>query len=198
MVAAFCGHCGVKSEAEESFCVACGAALRRGAIETVEAKSDERTLLQHALKLLSSGQVPLAKGEIERLLEARPAWAVARAYLGIAYLRLNVVGNAREACERAVAEAPESFICHSKYAEVLARLGFYDQAMHQCDLALSGPSPDTASEMAARELREFCKEKGKGLFYRQVAPPSRLRLRNLVSRRPVPAGHPTPTSERGS
>ena len=139
----------------------------------------------------------LALGELELLVAARPEWAVGRAYLGIAHLRLNEVGNAREHCERAVAEAPESFICHAKYAEVLARLGFYDQAIRECDSALAATPPDTATEMAARELRAFCKEKGKGLFYRQLAAPSRMRLRNFAPHRHG-AGYPSSTTERVS
>jgi Tfp pilus assembly protein PilF len=108
-----------------------------------------------------------AIGSLEQLIAERPDWAIARAYLGIAYLRATRVADAREALEAAVQIAPASFICRSKYGEFLARLGFYDQAKDQLDVALSMPAPDNDSRYAAMELRQFCKDKSKGIFYRQ-------------------------------
>ena len=188
MVAAFCGRCGLRAEAEEAYCVACGTALRRAEAPRVADPSatelapsgDERIVLQHALKLLGGGEPLAAHGVLTRLCDENPQWAIPRAYLGIACLRLIRVADAREHCEVAIALAPDSFICRTKYAEFLAKLGFYDKAVAECDLALRFATPDMQSELAARELREFCKTKAKGIFYRELVYPSRIRFRNLL------------------
>jgi tetratricopeptide (TPR) repeat protein len=86
------------------------------------------------------------------------------------------VADAREDLEAAVRLEPESFICRSKYGEFLARLGFYDQAMRELDIALSLTAPDADSRRAAMELRQFSKDKAKGIFYRQTAYPKLGRL----------------------
>lgn len=204
MVAAFCGRCGLRAEAEEAYCVACGAALRRAespraneaAVESAPS-GDERIVLQHALKLLGGGEALAAHGVLTRLCEENPEWAVPRAYLGIACLRLIRVVEARDHCEAAIALSPDSFICRTKYAEFLAKLGFYDKAVAECDIALRFAAPDMQSELAARELREFCKTKAKGIFYRELVFPSRIRIRNLLPGRfQHPVTQPKPV-ERG-
>ena len=201
MVTAFCGHCGVRAEEDDAFCTGCGTGIRRSA-PAVEAEaaanrsSDDRIALQHGLRLLAGGDSASAKALLQKLVDEHPDWAVARAYLGIACLRLIQVADARDHCEAAVRLDPDSFICRTKYAEFLTKLGFYDQAMAQCDKALALPAPDQASEMAARELRSFCKGKAKGIFYRQIAPPSRIRARNLLPRRFLKNTQPNPV-ERG-
>ncbi len=186
----FCGHCGQPALEDERFCVACGGALRRPGAEAaaLEAVAEGPSLgpsavLGEAVAMLSAGDAAGACLALEQLLVERPRWPVARAYLGIAYLRVTRVADAREAVEAAVAEAPDSFICHTKYAEFLARLGYYDMAVREIDIALRLPTPDAASAHAARELRQHCVEKGKGLFYRQTSSPSQFRLRNLLPAR---------------
>ena len=147
---------------------------QRDADATVAAATvleEDGIALRYALDLLAKGDAKTAKVILLRLTEEQPRWAVARAYLGIAYMRLTEVADARVELERAVADDPESFICHSRYAELLARLGFYDKAMRQLDVALDLGAPDTDSRYAAMELRQFCKDKSKGIFYRELAYP---------------------------
>ena len=146
----------------------------------------ETIALRRAVDLLAKKDIKAAVFLLERLVSDDEGWAIARAYLGIAYLRATRVADAREQLEKAVAQAPDSFVCRSKYAEFLARLGFYDQAMVQLDHALANSPPDNDSRFAAMELRQFCKDKSKGIFYRNAAYPNlspRRLLRALTPRR---------------
>ena len=177
----YCGNCGRAAATGESFCVACGLRLRPVSISDGEASGatttanpafrDDQIALRHAVGLLAKREVATAVTVLERLCDERPDWAVARAYLGIAYLRVTRIADARAELEEAVRMAPESFICHSKLGEFLARLGFYDQAMRELDVALALPPPDSESFHAAMELRQFTKDKSKGIFYRQTGYP---------------------------
>lgn len=182
----FCGSCGQLASEGEAFCVACGQRLRQPteapseAPATQDASSREDAIaLRHALDLLASRQAPTALTVLSRLVAERPDWAIARAYLGIAYLRTLKIPEARDELEAAVRLAPESFICRAKYAEFLSQLGFYDQAMNQLDLALAHTAPDGDSRYAAMELRQFCKDNAKSLYYREFRYP-RLPLRKLL------------------
>lgn len=189
MGVSYCGQCGEGTRDAELFCIACGQRLRRPeeklprtpARETTEDElapvaNEDRIVLQHALDLLARRDAPTAVAILERLCAERPDWAVARAYLGIAYLRTTRVAEARWEVEEAVRQAPKSFICRTKLAEFLARLGFYDQAMAQLDRALLLPVPDIESHHASMELRQFCKDKSKGIFYRETGYPRLSRL----------------------
>ena len=182
----YCGSCGEAASSEESFCIACGLRLRPLSVPTGDASSTASTgdagfrvdqiALGHAVGLLAKREVATAVSVLERLCNERPDWAVARAYLGIAYLRATRIADSRAELEEAVRMAPESFICRSKLGEFLARLGFYDQAMRELDVALGVPPPDSDSYHAAMELRQFCKDKSKGIFYRQTAYPNLRRF----------------------
>ncbi len=177
----FCGSCGQLARDAESFCVGCGQRLRHGAeLPSASHESrDDAIALRYALDLLASRQAPIALTVLSRLVTDRPEWAIARAYLGIAYLRTMKIPEARDELEAAVRIAPKSFICRAKYAEFLCRLGFYDQAMNQLDVALAHPAPDADSRYAAMELRQFSKDNAKSLYYREFRYPS-LPLRKLL------------------
>jgi Tfp pilus assembly protein PilF len=127
--------------------------------------------------MLARNDVPGALAILEPLCADEPSMAIARAYRGIAYLRLVRVADARDELEEAVRLAPESFICRSKYAEFLGRLGFFDQAVAQLDAALAVSAPDLESRRAAIELRQFCRDKAKGIYYRHTGRP---KLSNLL------------------
>jgi len=204
----YCGQCGQGTRDAEQFCIACGQRLRRPEESPRQALADESTggelapvasedriVLQHAVNLLARRDASTAVAVLERLCAERPEWAVARAYLGIAYLRSTRVAEARWEVEEAVRQAPESFICRTKLAEFLARLGFYDQAMAQLDRAMLLPVPDIQSHHAAMELRQFCKDKSKGIFYRETGYP---RLSRLVPRRRTQQVASTVQPERGN
>ncbi|MEO6397127.1 MAG: hypothetical protein ABIP13_01550 [Tepidiformaceae bacterium] len=181
MTARYCGKCGQASSPEEAFCTACGRALRplavldgavaEGAPAAGSGFRDHEIALRHALGLLARREVSTAVSVLERLCQERPDWAVARAYLGIAYLRATRIAESRAELEEAVRLAPDSFICRSKLGEFLARLGFYDQALRELDIALALPTPDSESFHAAMELRQFSKDKAKGIFYRPTGYP---------------------------
>lgn len=173
----FCGQCGDAIQPGNRFCTSCGAALNASAITAGVAAGAADPRLRAACELLSRGDVAAALPMLDALCADDPANAIARAYRGVAYLRSTRVADARDELEASVRMAPESFICRSKYAEFLARLGFYDQAVAQLDAALALPVPDAESRHAAFELRQFCRDKAKGIYYRRTARP---RLSNLL------------------
>ena len=63
----------------------------------------------------------------------------------------------------------------------------FDQAVNHLDIALASEAPDAATEAAARELRSFCRDKSKGIYYRTTASPLRWRLSNFLPNRRGPA-----------
>lgn len=198
MAVTYCGGCGRPAPDGDAFCAGCGrqlvAATSNETTSARTASGEDAIALHHAVGLLARGEPRTAAVALERLCAERPQWAVARAYLGIAYLRLTRVADARVELETAVGIAPDSFICRTKYGEFLARLGFYDQAMAQVDVALKLQPPDSESRLAALELRQFCKDKGKGLFYRETAYP-KWPFARLFSKRPAPGRQPITSGE---
>lgn len=172
----FCGQCGEPAQPGSRFCTACGLALN-AVLNASAAAVPADPRLRAACQRLSRNDVAAALPMLDALCADDPSNAVARAYRGIAYLRSTRVADARDELEASVRLAPDSFICRSKYAEFLARLGFYDQAVTQLDLALALPVPDAESRHAAFELRQFCRDKAKGIYYRRTARP---RLSNLL------------------
>jgi Tfp pilus assembly protein PilF len=198
MPVTYCGGCGRPAADGDSYCTGCGRQLQVAAAPDARinraAEGEDAIALRHAVALLARGDHRTATVALERLCRERPEWAVARAYLGIAYLRTTRVADARAELEEAVRLAPESFICRTKYGEFLARLGFYDQGLAQLDAALKLPPPDSESRLAAMELRQFCKDKAKGLFYRQTAYP-KLRLGRLFAIKPVFRRQPVTNGE---
>ncbi len=201
MALKYCGHCGQSAQPEESFCVACGQKLRAPEVEpesvpesSVGVSRENSIVLRHALGLLAKNDAKAARVVLQRLCDEQPEWAVARAYLGVAHLRLTDVADARVELEEAVRLAPASFICRAKYAEFLARLGFYDQAAAQLDEALAHGAPDAESRHAAMELRQFSRDKAKGIYYRHSSYP-KLRLGRFSPARLV--GHSRPVSTQG-
>lgn len=172
----YCGQCGSAAGGGDAFCTACGRQLSAAGpaetpVPTPAAHDEALASLQTAVRHLQRHRPRDAAALLEQLRESHPGWAVATAYLGIAYLRLSRVADARETLEAAVALDPDSFICRSKYAEFLARLGFYDQAVRELDAALALHPPDAESRQAALELHQFAAQRCKGLVYRVPAYP---------------------------
>ena len=183
MTTRFCGQCGREAAIDDRFCTSCGhpcAAVEAEHAPPVGAAADGRNPLKAAVALLAAGHNEAAAAALEELVRGAPAWAAARSYLGIAYLRCTRVAEARRELEEALETAPRSFICLTKYAEFLARLGFYDQALERLDAALMGDAPDGLRASRQSELARFCKERVKGIYYRQTASPRRFRVRNLL------------------
>ncbi|MEO8540337.1 MAG: zinc-ribbon domain-containing protein [bacterium] len=178
----FCGQCGEAVQPSNRFCSSCGVALAAvapSATETAQAR------LRAGVELLARSDNEGSLAILNALVNDEPTFAVARAYRGLANLRLVRVGDAREDLEESIRQAPDSFICRSKYAEFLARLGFFDQAVTQLDAALLLAPPDVESKLAAIELRNFSRDKAKGLYYRPLRYPdfSRLKPRSLFGRK---------------
>lgn len=146
-------------------------AVDAGALEALAAAVDR----------IACGYPGEALSALEALCAAYPGWAVARAYLGTAYLGLARVAEARDELELAVGLAPESFICRLRHAEFLARMGFFDLAAVELDAALHVPAPDIGARDAALSLRAFCRQKARGLFYRET-PDLRSRLQPWLAR----------------
>jgi predicted Zn-dependent protease len=138
-------------------------------------------VLAGAVDRIASGFPTEAVDALQQLCAEHPDWAVARAYYGTALLGAHRVVEARETLEDAIALAPESFICHMRYGEYLARTGFYDRAAHELEIALHLPAPDTGARDAAAMLRSFCRQRARGMFYRET-PNLRSRLQPLLSR----------------
>lgn len=137
-------------------------------------------VLARAVDRIAAGFPAEAVNDLEQLCAEHPDWAVARAYYGIALLGIARVTEARETLEDAVALAPDSFICHLRYGEFLARTGFYDRAAEQLGIALHLSPPDTGARDAAAMLRSYCLQRARGMFYRET-PNLRSRLQPLLS-----------------
>lgn len=188
----YCPGCGVAAPAADAYCRACGTnlgpleAAGTSAPDSADEAADSAATLRRAHYLLVTGDVHEAVPLLEGLVAAHPQWPSLRAYLGVAYIRVARVHEAQLAIEAALEQAPEDFTARMAYAEYYARLGFYDKAVRELDLALGVGSPGSEPYRAAFELRRYCVDKSKGLFYRQtVLPrwPKALRLR----RTPRPA-----------
>lgn len=120
--------------------------------------------------LLVIGQVRDAIPLLERVAAEYPSWTAARASLGVAYVRVGRVHEAQDLIEGALAETPADFACQMAQAEYFARLGFYDKSVPYLNAALERASGEPEYR-AAFEMRRFCIDKSKGLFYRETALP---------------------------
>lgn len=143
-----------------------------------------------AVDRIACGFPAEALPSLEVLAAEYPDWAVARAYLGTAYVGVTRVEPAREALEAAVALAPESFICRLRFAEFLARMGQYGPAVAELDVALHVPAPDAGARDAAVALRAFCLQRAHGEYYRET-PDLRSRFQPWFARlmrRPAASG----------
>ena len=168
----FCGACGHTIHHTHFFCQSCGAKITLGASEASGLDHAATPGLSTAALLLSRSDFAKAIELLESLRDQHADSAIVRAYLGIAYLRACRVADAREELELAVKMAPESFICRSKLGEFFARLGFYDLALEQLDVAIGVTPPNAEAKLAALELRQHCREKSRGLYYRPLRYPS--------------------------
>jgi tetratricopeptide (TPR) repeat protein len=132
---------------------------------------DRLAALREAVDLLALERPAEAASRLETLVSADGSWAVARAYLGTAYLRLARVEDARVELEAAIEGEPASFICRVRHAEYLARMGFFDRAADELDVALRLPAPDAASRQDALMFRAMCARRSSGLYYRRTSLP---------------------------
>ncbi len=191
-IAAFCTACGAGADLDDRFCSACGNELRLPHLVASQmAPEVETDRLRRAHQLLVTGDVHGAIPLLEQLVADRPDWPALRAYLGVAYVRMARVTEAQTAIEEALGQDPHDFTCRMAYGEYYARLGFYDKAVGQLNLALTSATPGEEPYRAAFELRRFCADKAKTLFYRETALPrlpkalQRIRLSNRVSSQPI-------------
>lgn len=141
-----------------------------------ERPSNSVDILERAVASIGRGRYCDAASELSEAVQAWPEWAPARAYMGLAYLRLGEVDEARHECETAMMIAPTSFICRFVFAEYWARLGYYDRAMEQLDEAVGLTAPSVQSLLAALDFRRYCRDRAKGIYYRRTAFPRLDRL----------------------
>lgn len=137
---------------------------------------------KRAHHLLVIGQVSEAIPLLEQVVAEYPSWTAARASLGVAYTRMGRIHEAQDLIEDALAETPDDFACRMAQAEYFARLGFYDKAVPHLNVALEH-APGEPEYRAAFEMRRFCIDKCKGLFYRETVLPRWPRAWRLRGRR---------------
>jgi predicted Zn-dependent protease len=129
------------------------------------------TRLRAAQTLLDGGEAQAAVPELEMLCADFPQWPAAWINLAIARLRTGRIHESQDALDVAEALDPGSFACEVAFAEFHARLGFFDRAVTRLDRALALTPPSTRAQTTAIELRRFCQEHAKTLYYRQAAYP---------------------------
>jgi tetratricopeptide (TPR) repeat protein len=147
------------------------------------------TLLAYGTALLRRRRYQASIEPLERAVALLPDQGLPLAYLGMARLHaLDPVG-AREAVERALAIAPESFVVHLKHAEFLFRLGYYREALAAAERALDLTAPDAESLAFADRLATLARAKAPQAYTRQPGRLPRLTLPSWMrwSRRPAVA-----------
>lgn len=152
------------------------AALRAGDLDravpllaAAAAEGDGFALLAYGTALLLRRRYAAAIAPLERAAALLPERGEPLAYLGMARLHtLDVVG-AREALQRALTVAPESFAVRLKYAEFLCRLGYYREALDEAERCLALTAPDAESLAFAQRLAALARQKAPFAYTRPLA-----------------------------
>ena len=97
--------------------------------------------IQTARKLLRTGQVDEALGQLKQLAEGRTANADAMSILGVAYARKRDFSQAEEALRSALDMSPESAAIHYNLSLVLHQRGKYVEASWEAQKCLDGGYP---------------------------------------------------------
>ena len=164
-----CSACNADTVADARFCSSCGVALAE--IEDATLAARPIAVLEALQRRVTAGELHESIPEMEQLIVAHPDWASAQLSLGIAYLRVGRIHDAQDALERAQQLAPENFSCEVAFAEMQARLGFFDQSVKHLDRALKIGAPTQSALSAALDLQRYCRDHAKKLYYRQLAFP---------------------------
>ncbi len=160
----------------------CGyAALRRGDSEValsyfqcaIDQNPDQpQTYFAAAMAYLEQEKTEAAMQNLRDALNVDPAYASARAYLGILLLQLYDVDGAQHELEQALHDSPTSLLVHIKYAEFYYRLGFYPRAVTLLEHGLKIPHRANEHIVAmARSLLRQSRQKSKGIIVRDPPDP---------------------------
>ena len=117
-----------------------------------------------------------------KALAVDPAYAPARAFLGIELLKKYRVHEAEAALEQALNGDPTNLLVHIKYAEYYYRLGFYHRAVGMLEQGLQ--TPHGANEHVVALARRFlldARRKSKNSILREPPDPRPVRLLRLFS-----------------
>ncbi len=111
--------------------------------------------------------------------ERSPDDGMAHGYLALALVSVGMVDAARDALDRALGLAPESFTVRLISAQYAYRLGLYPEAVRRLECALALGASDAASYALARALLQRVRDRGQGSFERRVGT---VPLARLVAR----------------
>ena len=105
------------------------AALRHFQRATEEAPERPQAFFGMAQVYIEQGSGEKTVRSLEAALKADPAYAQARAFLGIELLKQYDVHRAEDELAQALKDEPSNLLVHIKYAEYYYRLGFYHRAV---------------------------------------------------------------------
>lgn len=143
---------------------------------------DGFALLAYGTALLRRRRYAEAIDPLERAVTLLPERGEPLAYLGMARLHTLDPAGAREALERALVVAPDSFAVRLKYAEFLFRLGYYREALDEAERTLALTAPDAESLAFAERLAALARQKAPFAYTRQPARLPRFPFRRLFQR----------------
>ncbi|MEI6135879.1 MAG: tetratricopeptide repeat protein [Chloroflexota bacterium] len=164
-----CPACAADATVDARFCSACGFAFT--AVKDTPDIVTPTSTLEALQRRVSAGELNEAIPDLEALVATYPKWTSAQLSLGIAYLRAGRIHEAQETLEIAEQLDPANFSCEVAFAEIHARLGFFDRAVARLDRALGLIPPSQHALSAAMDLQHYCREHAKKLYYRQLAFP---------------------------
>ena len=157
------------------------AALRRGDPEVAlsyfqcaidQSPDQPQAYFAAAMAYLEQEKTEEAMQSLRDALTVDPAYASARAYIGILLLGLHDADGAQCELEQALHDSPTSLLVHIKYAEYYYRLGFYPQAVALLEQGLKAPHRANEHVVAmARSLLTQSRQKSKGIIIRDPPDP---------------------------
>ena len=157
------------------------AALRRGDPEValsyfqcaIDQNPDQpQAYFAAAMAYLEQAKMEEAMQSLRDALSVNPAYASARAYIGILLLQLHDVDGAQREFEQALHDDPTNLLVHIKYAEFYYRLGFYPRAVALLEQGLKAPHRANEHVVAmARSLLTQSRQKSKSIIVRDPPDP---------------------------
>jgi tetratricopeptide (TPR) repeat protein len=150
------------------------AALRRGDPEVAlsyfqraidQNSNHPQTYFAAAMAYLEQEKTEEAMQSLRDALNVDPAYASARAYIGILLLQIFDVDGAQREFELALHDDPTNLLVHIKYAEFYYRLGFYPRAVALLEQGLKASHRSNEHVVAmARSLLTQSRQKCKGII----------------------------------
>ncbi|HEY4035803.1 MAG TPA: tetratricopeptide repeat protein [Ktedonobacteraceae bacterium] len=157
------------------------AALRRGdpevALSYFQCAIDQnpdhpQAYFAAAMAYLEQEKTEEAMQSLRDALSVDPAYASARAYIGILLLGLYDADGAQSELEQALHDDPTNLLVHIKYAEFYYRLGFFPRAVVLLERGLKAPHRANEHVVAmARSLLTQSRQKSKNIIVRDPPDP---------------------------